>query len=240
MKVTYNDYDFSKKFVTTVLSRPLPELRPASTVVDGADGESFDNLTVGKREVSIRLVATNRNPRQLQLLTRELMGALGVHAQHRLRIDDERDESGYQLYRRAYVKSADYREFVRSGVFDVTFEQVDPFLYGKESAVKLSPNTTETVKVGGNAPAYPTAVAKGVTGDHYTFRIMPDGDFVRVRATALGGTNITVDCEAQRFTSSKTDVKAGLAVGSRFFAIEGTVRLAATHKTVVTWTERWL
>ena len=237
--MTFNGYDFSRDFIPLCDSRPLPEFRDTSTVVSGADGESFDGLTVGTREFTITLVAVNKEPKALQTCARTLMDVLAVRSPKAFTFSDERDSDGTQLVRYAVPTGAfDAQEFIKAGKWTCRFKQHDPYLYGKSRSVVLKPNQAQKISVGGNVPTWPTVTSKP-SGSYFT---ISDGSnrYVKFAAAFNGSTTLTLDFEKSRASLSASLTGSGLLVGSRFFEIDDTVELKATSTTTVSWHERWL
>jgi predicted phage tail component-like protein len=253
--VTYDNVRLTDRFIIVGIKRPMPEFRPITTQVSGADGEAFDGLTVGPREVSMTLISKAKGSKGLQDAARVLMSLLAKREPARLTISDELDHNGIQLCRFAVPKgSFNEREFANAEKWDVSFVQPDPYLYGKSRAVTIKAGETLQVTAGGNAKVWPTAITSPV-GSSYT--ISARGGHVKYDGT-LTGRRMVIDMKKQSVVFSDspvTDISSsiaaaaarltgeagsGLRVGSKFFSIEGVEKISATHGTTLVWRERWL
>lgn len=240
VRVSFDGVDLGSSFAVGEQRRPLPEFRAASTVIDGADGEAFDDLTVGVRECSMRLTALDRSPVELQRAARSLAGLFAVRRPAPLRISDEVDSYGTQLTRYAVpVGSFDADEFVRTASWVVTFRSHDPFLYGRPRSVVLRASGRITVDAGGNAVAYPRVTLMPPAGwDGYASMRIWRGPEVALRpASRFGGGPIEVDMASLSFSSFET---CGLVPGSRFFGLSGRQVLCSSVPATVSWVERWV
>lgn len=237
--VTFNGVDISALFMVADMSRPLPEFRDSSTTVEGADGDSFDALTIGPRECSFTVISAHRTMRELQDDARELMAVLAVREPKPLTFSDERDRDGVQLVRYAVpTGSFDAQEFVRAGQWTLRFRQHDPYLYGKPRSVVLAANEAQRVDVGGNAPAIPLAT----TAPRASSYLLRSGSgYISYFAPFDGNSTLTLDfAELTARLSPALEGAKGLQTGSRFFEFAGVTSLFATAQTTVSWTERWL
>jgi predicted phage tail component-like protein len=101
--VTFDGYDFGKKFVISEVARPFPEFRVSSTAITGADGEVLDDSTVGTRECSFVLAARSNSREDLHRLARELAGVMLAREAKKLVFTDEKSprKDGTQLFRLA-------------------------------------------------------------------------------------------------------------------------------------------
>lgn len=235
--MSFNGYRFDRKFKAFCDSRPLPEFVDASVKIDGANGESFESLTLGVREFSITLVALNKTAKSLQTLARELTGVLAVASPKPFMFGDEVDGDGKQLVRYAVPTGVfDSEDFVRAGRWTGQFKQHDPYLYGKSRSVVLKANQPQKINVGGNAETWPYAVAKP-RGSRYTL----SGNGSIVFDAPFSGNTLSIDFENQVARLSPNVANAaGLQTGSRFYPMRGTVTLTANAQTTLSWSERWL
>lgn len=238
--VIFNGKPLTDAFTVGNIKRPLPEFRPSMALVDGMDGEFFADQTVGTRRVSFDLVCSGASTqRELQDAARMLADMMLVRKPVPMVFSDELDPMGNLLVR--YVLPTgqfDADEFKRLGKWHCEFVQPDPYLYGRSRSVVVKANQTLQVEAGGNAPAYPKATSTVQSGLYYQIGI--DGAYVRY-AGLFSGQSIEIDMEAQTAKPNPAIAGAdGLQKGSRFFAIDGTVNLTATHQTTVSWVERWL
>ena len=237
IKVAFNGLLLNGPFTVGNIRRPLPEFRVASSTVDGADGDVFEGQTVGPRRVLFDILATGGTDAELQDAARTLLGALLVRRPVPLTFSDEVEDK-YQLVRYAVPTGAfDAKEFRRMGRWSCELVQPDPYLYGKPRSVVIEAGKTVAVDAGGNAPAWPVASA-AVTGDHYLVRI-PGGQGVRF-AAAFTGEKVTVDMGRMTVRTSSPVEGDGLQIGSRFFALSGTTKVTASHRTTIEWRERWI
>lgn len=253
--VKFNGVNLSELFAVSELSRPLPEFRPESTEINGADGESFDALTYGLREVSFVLTAAvskSKTSQDVQKLARTLADVLAVREPKRLVISDEKSRKGEQLYRKAVPTGAfDADEFIRAGRWQCRFVQHDPYLYvsGDPGKHHLNANTLTHVKIGGNVPTWLTVKATPSSGSS-EFYIKTTDDIVRFRAPFDGQSVLTLDFEQCRASLSPSIANAeGLQTNSTFFTVGGTetmdgnaesIALRASHSCDLSWQERWL
>ena len=240
MRMKFGSYVLSDDFNCLCVSRPLPEFRPTATQVDGADGSVFDEMTLGTRGFTIRLVSrAGQTRKERHEAVTKLARALLVREPTRFIFTDENDPSGNQLYRMAVPTGAvDVEEFVRNGTWTVEFVQHNPYLYGKENTLVLKANQSAKVKVGGNANAYPLLTAKP-TGDTYWLKDN-NGNWLK-----FGGPfkNSTLHGNFAKLTlklDPSVSGAKGLLAGSVFFDFEGTMHVKASHKTTLTWRERWI
>ena len=239
--VTFNGKNLTKSFFLGELSRPLPEFRDVTTQIEGADGESFDGITVGVREVSFTLTAKAKTPRAVQNLARKLMSWFAVSTPKPLTFSDELDGEGIQLVRYAVpTGSFDAEEFIRAGRWTCRFKQPDPYLYGKvHESVILPAGASVKLATGGNATTY--AVAKAKMPNSANSYTISNGKQSIEYAADFSGETVTVDFEKQTVRVSPSISGApGLQVGSRFFGMRGDEQLTASHRTTLAWVERWL
>lgn len=246
IRMKFGDYVLSDDFICLVKSRPLPEFKPSSTSVDGADGESFDALTLGTRTFAIIVVFKPEQTRkQRHELARKLAGELLTRKPKRFIFTDENADDGTQLYRMAVpVGVVDVEEFVNTERWTIEFVQHDPYRYksGAMSTAKLKAKEWTEVIVGGNAPAFPIVKAKP-TGTHYTIRTNAKNTRVKYSADfGNTGTNqLTIDFKELTAKTDKTiSGAAGLSTDSKFFTFSGTMNLYATDTTVISWRERYI
>lgn len=241
MIVKFDGHDLTKLFTVGNVRRPLPEFVTSSSEVEGRDGKLFDGQVIGTRSVYFDLIANATTDRELQDTARKLLGILSVRKPAKLTFSDERDGENTQLVRYAVPTGAfDSEEFRRLGKWSCEFVQLDPFLYGKSRKATIPAGKTLKVDVGGNAPAYITAKASHVSGTAYTLS-RANGPHVTYLATFSGSHKVAIDMSGQTVRVSPTISGAeGIRLGSRFFAIEGTVTLGATAATEIEWRERWL
>lgn len=241
LKMRYNGYDFHDKFITVCESRPMPEFRDTSTVVSGADGEFFDDQTIGVREFEITLVARVKRQEQLRKLASELMNVLAVKKPSVFMFGDEVDIRGTHLKRLAVpTGTPDVEEFIRAGKWTIRFKQHDPYLYGTPRTWVI--RDTERIIVGGNAPALPVVtVIPG--GNSNAYGISSGGEGIVYEANFTSASVLTLDWESLTAKVSPAVTGNGLRVGSRFFTFDGTMEIAvagAAKLTTIKWYERWL
>ena len=238
LTVKYNGTDLSRLFTITEINRPSPEFRNAGTVVEGADGEAFDSLTIGPRECSFVMIATKLNATQRQTMARRLMAVMSVREPKALTFSDEVDGDGNQLVRYAVPTGAfDAQEFIKAGKWTCRFKQHDPYLYGKSRSVVLKPNQAQKISVGGNAESWFAASSKP-TGSSYT--LSNGSRYIRFEASFDGSGTLMLDARAQTARLSSGSNVRGIIAGSRFFVLRGTMTLTATSTTTLSWHERWL
>lgn len=239
LEMKFNGYRFNAKFKAFCDSRPLPDFVGTSTKVEGADGELFEHQAIGTREFEITIIALDKSAKALQTLARELTGVLAVRSPKPFAFSDEVDKDGNQLVRYAIPDGVfDSEDFVRSGRWTGRFKQYDPYLYGKYRSVVLKANQAQTVNTGGNAQAWPTAVSNP-SGSMYTLGI--DGGRGIAIAAPFSGQQITINFERERITCYPAIANAsGIQTGSRFFPLNGSMKLKSNNKTTLSWTERWL
>ena len=240
MKIRYGGVNLHDKFECTVVKRPLPEFRATGSAISGVDGEIFESVNYGTREVVISVYAIDRTRRGIQYAARDLMSILNTHEEKYLCLGDERDEDKNLLYRKAVPSGTfDFQQFIHAGSWEIKFKQFDPFLYGKERVEQLMTlNQWHSFSAGGNVEAFPIIKAKPIGntftiekygGEHITFK----GD--------ISGKMLTINMFKQTVKVDPTITTGdGLQIGSRFFSIDGGVALRANCTTVVTWYERWL
>ena len=248
MKVVFNGYNLTNKFtLMDDLARPLPDFRHAASEIDARDGLEFESLTVGMRECSFSLAATGKTQEALQRLWRELADKLLVRKPVALKFSDEKDKYGTQLVRYAVPSGMpDIQEWVRTGVMTLTFEQPDPYLYGRERSVKLSAGSLKKISTGGNAPTPLEAVINVPQGD-LSARLSDFGSDGKseahvVRVLLHLGVNrvVTINGKKLAVSVSPSACNRGLDTGSRFFDLDGTRYLEASAPATVSWRERWL
>ena len=240
--VEYNGVKLTDSYHIGNIRRPMPEFRMAATEIDGADGSSFAEQTVGPRRCSFEIVYSGaKTARALQDAARELFAVFLVREPAALKFSDERDSGNTQLVRYAVPNGTfDMEEFKKLGRWRVELTQPDPYLYGKKhSGVVIPANKTLKVAIGGNADTYLTAKATVASGASYAIRIV-NGSKLEY-AAAFSGQTVTVNMRTQTVRVSPAISGAdGILTGSRFFAVAGTAKLLATHRTEISWRERWL
>lgn len=246
IRMKFGKYVFNDDFFCFCDSRPLPEFRPMSTNVDGTDGESFDELTLGPRKFTITLVAKAKTFNRLQRVARRLATALLVREPTPFVFTDENDDTGFQLSRLAVPTGGiDVEEFMRVGRWTVEFVQYDPYLYGKKQEVVLKANVSTRVKVNGNAPTYPVLTARP-TGTSYWIkdnlghRVDFKGPFVQAGFSSSQSQLRMNFLRQTAYLSPSVSDAEGLQLGSEFWAFEGRFNLRASHDTTLSWHERWL
>lgn len=227
------------RLVITDVKRPLASYESSSTKVEGADGELFDMQQIGVRECSFALVADKLSRREIQLMARKLASVLAVRSPKRLCFSDERDNDGNQLVRYAVPDGAfDMDEFIRAGKWTLKFKQHDPYLYGKYRSVVLKANQAQTVNAGGNAETWPTAVSHP-SGSTYTLGVQ-GGRGITI-AAPFSGQELIISFERERITCTPAIANAaGIQTSSRFFPMNGSMKLISNNKTTLSWYERWL
>jgi len=245
--VRFNGYNLTKKFyLLDDLSRPLPEFRHVSSEIAGEDGLEFDSQTIGMRTCSFSLAADAATQVEMQRLWRELADALLVRKPVKLTFSDEKDSHGTQLVRYAVPAGIpDLTEWIKAGKMTLTFEQDDPYLYGRERAVVLKKNTTKKVQVGGNAPAHPvfTADVNGSASSVALSLLTSAGAVKRVVSVAFSaGTARKVVLDELNLSATVTPStgSTGITTGSRFFTIDSTCYLKANAAGTLSWQERWI
>lgn len=246
--VKYNGVKLNDYFIISNPSRPLPEFRDESTEVEGADGESFDGLTIGVREFSFELIAKRKTAKNVQRAARKLMSVFMVRKPKAFTFSDEKDGENIQLVRYAIPSgSFDVEEFIRAGRWTCRFKQPDPYLYGKRSEATLYPSNLRDrnkVKVGGNVPTWPEVIVDALSGNRYRIsnsQFDSDGKHVKFDATFTASSRLVLDFEKHKATLTPSQSTGGLVLGSRFFQLEpGSTMLYVTHKTKVSWRDRWL
>ena len=248
MKVVFNGYNLTSKFtLMDDLARPLPDFRHAASEIDARDGLEFESLTVGMRECSFSLAANGKTQEALQRLWRELADKLLVRKPVALKFSDEKDKYGTQLVRYAVPSGTpDIQEWVRTGVMKLTFEQPDPYLYGREHSVRLAANTLKKINAGGNASA-PFEAVMSIPQGSGSARIRDNGSDGKSEVRMVGvlldsGANRTVTFDSKKLSVSvsPSSCNLGLETGSRFFDLDGIRYLKASAPTTLTWRERWL
>ena len=240
LTVKFNGTDLTKLFTIGGVSRPLPEFRGVSTAVDGRDGEVFDGMTLGPREVAFDVVCRDKDLSALHDAARQLMSILAVRSPKALTFSDEKDADKTQLVRYAVpFGNFDTESFIKAARWTCRFKQPDPYLYGKKRTAVIPANDVLNVDTGGNADAWLKAEATVGNGSYYMLRIVKSY-WVKYSAPFSGQT-IAIDMDAQT-AKLDTDISGadGLVYGTRFFPIRGMVKLTATHRTQLSWQERWL
>lgn len=258
LTVSFGGHVLTKKFVVTDVKRPLPDFRAESTRVAGRHGESFDDATVGTREVSFMLVyagGRKATAQDIQDAARTLADVLLTRVERKLVFSDEKTRKGKQLVRYAVpIGSFDVEEFIRAGRWTCRFVQYDPFLYNDETKpLKLAAKTKKDVVIGGNAPTYLTVTVKPPSGaKEFWIKNASANRGVYFKADFDGKATLTLDFETGKATLSNAGGVTkigGLATGSRFFAVGGSetmakaataVKLEASHACTLKWRERWL
>lgn len=244
MSVIFNGTNLESFFIVSDVARPLPEFRAASTRIDGADGESFDLMTLGPRECSFDLYAVDKSAQALQDAARLLTSIFMVREPKPLQFSDEKDPNGNQLRRYVVpVGSFDSEAFIRAGVWRCRFRSFDPFLYGISRSATLTAGTATQIDFGTYvsgrmlAPALVRATSTP-SGSMYT--IESGSGHIRYDAPFDGNT-LVLDFEAQTATLSPALANAsGLAFGSTFFPLTGTATVTASDDTALAWTDRWV
>ena len=229
--VTFNGVVLNNSFIVSNVNRPLPEFRNSSTQIEGRDGEEFDSLTVGMREVTFTVYAKSKSQDQIAQAARQLAKILFVRQPTALTFSDEKD-GRTQLVRFAVPDGAfSADEFIRVGKWDCRFLQHDPFLHG--NTIKRQISGTTTISVGGNVETYPVATANA-SG---TYQISYKGQHVKFGGA---GGRIIVNFKKQKVSSGGA-TGDGLQVGSRFFALQpGQSKISVSHSTQLEYTELWL
>jgi predicted phage tail component-like protein len=130
LKAAYNGYMLTDYFVLSNLKRPLPDFRAVSTEINGRHGESFDDATIGTREVSFQLVFKQTSKYTIQDAARTLADMLATRTPQSLIFSDGKTRENKQLVRYAVpIGAFDAEEFIRAGRWTCRFVQHDPFLY---------------------------------------------------------------------------------------------------------------
>ena len=248
MIVRFNGYELTEKFaLLDDLSRPLPEFRHESVDVPGMDGTDFDAQTVGPRSCSFSLAALGESEEHTQTLWRELAAALAVRTPSPLTFSDERDEFGTQLVRYAVPSGVpDLDEWRRAGRALLTFEQDDPYLYGRSRSVMLESMADTRIEVGGNVPAHPRLVTKvDQFSEGVPFSLLDAaGNVIKtVAAWYSAGTARTVVIDEEKLSVTITpsgSSDTGITLGSRFFQLSGTCYVRAGGSPTLNWRERWI
>ena len=240
MKVRYGGVNLDEQFECIVTKRPLPEFRASSSNVYGVDGEVFEGVNYGTREITIAVYALDKKRRGIQRAARDLMSILATHEEKKLVIGDERDFDGNQLYRKAVPSGTfDFEQFIHAGKWEVTFKQFDPFLYGRERVEQLMRlNQWQSFSAGGNVEAWPVIKAKPI-GNTFTIEKY-GGEHITFNGNIAGKTLIINTKRQVVKVEPEITTGEGLQLGSRFFSIEGGVALRANCTVVVSWDERWL
>ena len=239
MKVRLGDVQLNEEFDVFVTKRPLPEFRASGTTIYGRNGEDFENATIGTRTVELTLVAHDNTKIGLQDAARRLTDIIAGHNEPvNLRIADEKDPDGNQLYRRVVpIGTPEYTPYVHAGMFVVKFKQFSPFLYGKQRTEVLTANQWKGFDTGGSYFAWPEITAYP-SSSSYTIE-KSGGEWLTYKAP-MAGKKLIIDTHDQVAKCSPSASGDGLQIGSRFFSIEGAVLLKANAKTEITWRERWL
>ncbi|MBR2681420.1 MAG: phage tail family protein [Exiguobacterium sp.] len=240
IRMKYGDYVLSDDFICIVESRPLPEFKPTSTSVDGADGESFDALTLGTRTFTITVVFKPEHDRKKRhKLARKLAGELLTREPKRFIFTDENDSDGNQLSRLAVPTGViDIDAFVNTERWTIEFIQHNPFLIGKEVSVVLKPNESTKIKVRGDVRALPLLTANP-TGTLYWLKDN-DSNWLRFGGPFNGSTlNGNFAKQTLKLDPSVSGAE-GLQAGSVFFEFKGSMYVKASHRTTLTWRERWI
>lgn len=242
IRMKYGDYVLSDDFICLVESRPLPEFKPTSTQVDGADGESFDTLTLGTRTFAITVVFKPEHDRKKRhKLARKLAGELLTREPKRFIFTDENADDGTQLYRMAVPNGVvDVERFVNAERWTIEFVQYDPYLYKSSTrSVKLT-RDWQTVDVGGNAPTFPIAKCAKPSGKRYAL-VASDVGAIEYEAPFSGSNLLTIDFANQTAkTENSIDGARGITLKSRFFEFSGTLIMCASDVTTLTWRERYI
>ncbi len=251
MKVRFNGVRLDEGFDVLVTSRPLPDFKASTTSIDGVHGEQFDSLALGTRECEVQLIAPDKGRDRLQFEARRLGKVLMVDEPKWLVFGDERDKEGNQLHRKAVPTGVpSWEEFMEAGRLTVRFLQPDPFLYGKDRTAIINPNEKVKVRVGGNAPAWPVFRTEMTAPATYVLQNMGEGMHLKYRPVRECLVRVNMrshkvfedELEAWSVHAGTTPnyTGEGLALGSRFWSVEGRVNLKANCVTKMTWTERWL
>lgn len=240
IRMKYGDYVLTDDFICIIKSRPLPEFKPTSTSVDGADGESFDALTLGTRSFAIDVVFKPEHTRKKRYeLARKLARALFTRETKRFIFSDENDVDGNQLYRMAVPTGViNVDEFVNAERWTIEFVQYNPFLIGKEVSVVLKPNESTKIKVRGDVRALPL-LSSNPTGTLYWLK--DNNDNWLKFGGPFGTSTLNGNFAKQTLKLDPTVSGAeGLQAGSVFFDFLGTMHVRASHRTTLTWRERWI
>lgn len=258
LKVKYNGYMLSDAFIVSEIKRSSPDFRTTSTVINGKHGESFNDATIGTREVSFQLVFAAANRYTIQDAARILFDVLMTRTPKKLVFSDEKTREDKQLVRYAVpLGTFDVEEFIRAGRWTCRFIQHDPFLYydSDSNSVTLKAKVPEKVAIGGNAPTYLVVRAKPSNGTkNFWIKNHTTNQAVYFKANFDGTAIITLDFETGKATLTNSDgldwTKVdGLLTKSRFFTVGGTetitskadkIKLEASCKCDISWRERWL
>lgn len=241
MKVRYGGVNLDEQFECIVTKRPLPEFRASSSNVYGVDGEVFEGVNYGTREITIAVYTLDKKRRGIQRAARDLMSILATHEEKKLFIGDEIDKDGNELYRLAVPSGTfDFEQFIHAGKWEITFKQFDPYLYGKDRVERLRANQMLAINSGGgeNVEAWPVITATP-TSNTFTLQKL-GGEHITFKG-AIAGKKLTVNMRRQ-IVKVEPDITTGegLQLGSRFFSIEGAVGITANCPAEIAWTERWL
>ena len=242
IRMKYGDYVLTDDFICIIKSRPLPEFKPTSTQVDGADGESFDALTLGTRTFAIEVVFKPEQTRKKRYeLARKLAGELLTREPKRFIFSDENADDGTQLYRMATPSGiVDIETFVNAERWTITFDQKDPYLYKVITrSVKLT-RDWKVVNVYGNAPTFPIAKCAKPSGKRYAL-VASDVGVIEYDAPFSGSNLLTIDFANQTVkTENAIQGADGITLNSRFFEFSGTLLMCASDLTTLTWRERYI
>lgn len=239
MKIKYGGVNLDEQFECIVTKRPLPEFRATGSTIYGVDGEDFEGVTYGTREITIAVYVLDKKRKGIQRAARDLMEILATREEKKLYIGDEFDFDGNKLYRKAVpVGTFDFEQFIHAGKWEITFKQFDPFLHGKERVERLRSNQLWAFNTGGNVEAWPVVTATP-TSNTFTLQKL-GGEHITFKG-AIAGKKLTVNMKKQTIkVEPEITSGEGLQIGSRFFSIEGAEGVTSNCPAEISWTERWL
>lgn len=230
--VTFDGYDLSTDAIVGNLVRQFMPIEVAQIDVPAMDGALFASGALGTISIAMDLTVTGL-PEERSAKLRTIAGHLRVDEPRRLAISD--DGGKYYL---AFPSGGDIERRVGAETFQLTFECLDPVMYGRTVEQVIAGSATVTV--GGNCRTMPTITATGASADPETgfYGVSVDGGRFDI---PMSSGDVSADCSARTLEVGGRRVLPTL--GSDWIELEPgahTVEISGDGACTLSWTERWI
>lgn len=237
-RIHYGGVELTESHIGRMVSRSMPVPNLGTEQVPGRDGYVPTGGELLPGSVTFRLVAKG-GEQERRAFAREIAPLVMSREPKRLEF-----ASDGGLWCMAVPVSADFREYVASGVVDVEMRPIDAAMYGEERTVTVPSGGSASFVVGGTYPTQPKASANAVRSPNsLVWGLRLDGGaFVHVATGNSSARAVAIDCAARTCTVAGAQTIPTLdsdwlsmAPGEHVLAMDN-----GTGAATVSFVERWL
>jgi hypothetical protein len=240
-EVFFDGHRLNDLFGIGIIDAQPPSFEP--NLLSRPRGSMLRGRRYGDGSISVALVAKRGRGRSVECSTGELLSWLDVDGARMLTLPSDDGRRRLVVPTGVSVDDPEWGDRLT-----VSFEQVDPYLYGETRTATMSSSATSvTLSVGGTAPTRPTVTCQMAYGAPSSLRVwqLTDEDGDKVALVLPDGSThaVTIDCAAR--SAAIDGAPTTITLESDWLELapgEHTLRRTVGQvgsSTRISWVERW-